>query len=83
MQVGVLLAAGGTCRSVEEEVEQDQDDSRDTHNPRQEIFTHDVLLSVVCSDDGSMMPSGSGVVCTLMHNKCAPTLLVALPRRAD
>jgi hypothetical protein len=49
-------------RSVEEEVEQDQDDCRDTHNPRQEIFTHDVLLSMVCSDDGSIMPRRSGLV---------------------
>jgi hypothetical protein len=44
------------CRSVEEEVKQDQDDCRDTHNPGQEIFTHDVLLSTMCNDDGSIMP---------------------------
>jgi hypothetical protein len=68
---------------VEEEVDQDQDDRRDTQNPRQEIFTHDVLLSMVCSDDDSMMPSGSSPVCAPMHNQYLITLLVALPRRAD
>jgi hypothetical protein len=42
--------AAGIWRSMEEQVEQHQDDCRDTHNPREEIFTHDVLLSMVCSE---------------------------------
>jgi hypothetical protein len=54
---------------MEEQVEQNQDDCRDTHNPCQEIFTHDVLLSMVCSDDGSIMRWAGGLVRTLNH-KC-------------
>jgi hypothetical protein len=79
-----LSISGKTGRSVEKQVEQHQNNGRDTHNPREEIFTHDVLLSKVGSDDGFIMPLTRGLICSLHHSERAPVdLPVALPRGGD
>lgn len=48
-------------RSVKEQINQDQDDRRDTENPRQEIFTHESSIPMF-NDHGTSMPVQTNVV---------------------